>query len=162
LARSLTEFGNSAIPDLERALASIGKQGRDSKYVRNAKWLLLAYARISKADGFLRLQSLTTVPGLGFLQNDLDDALALSLGLTSYVSDSRPLDEVVRCRPQEPRDAMDLLILSWERRDQNVLQASLGATSRAEFELLTQGRTWADLRAALWPGTSQHAIGIGY
>ena len=53
--------------------------------------------------------------------------IALSLGLTSYVSNSRPLVRHFSCtRGPEPRDALDQLILALERNDRSLLEANLG------------------------------------
>ena len=56
-----------------------------SKFATNSGWLLLAYARIRGEDAYPKLMAMTRFDRLRFLRPSLDRAIALSLGLTSFV-----------------------------------------------------------------------------
>ena len=88
-AASLARLGASALPSLEGALDSIEKKGERSEFSSGAPWLLYAYAKIEGPAAFSRLRRMIARPRLNFFQAGLDNAIALSLGLTSYVSSSR-------------------------------------------------------------------------
>jgi hypothetical protein len=89
VARSLAKLGLSAIPALQQALDSIESLGDASKFSFNSGWLILAYARIEGPAALPQLQKMIGNPKLDFLQVSLERAVALSLGLTSYVSEFR-------------------------------------------------------------------------
>ena len=160
-AKSLARLGDSAIPEIEKELDAIEMHGYQSG--DGSSWLELAYARIKGPDAYPRLRRMGGNPRLGFDRHNLDSSIALSLSITSYVSDSRLLLRSIRCtRGPEPRDALDQLILAWERNDRLWLEASLGPRASAALNLLLKGRTWADLRAELWHGRSPGGVAVGY
>src|SRR6202040_607136 len=103
-------------------------------------------------------------PKLEFLQVALDQSSAVSLGITSYVSGIREPLPTLHCdRADEPRDALDQLILAWERDDRPSLEASLGPAARAALRSLLAGRTWSVMRATLWHGkTNSDAVGYRF
>lgn len=164
IATLLAGLGSPAIPDLETAFDSIEKQGQPSPFATNAQWLLLAYAKIAGPAALPRFRRMISAPKLAFLQNDLDLAATLSLGLTSYVSGSR---EIVKTghlcnRGEEPRDALNQFILAWERDDRASFEASLGPDAQTALQSLLVGRAWADMRVELWGGKSTFATALGY
>jgi len=162
-AKSLVRLGDSAIPQVERALDSLENTGEGSEYVLGAEWLLDAYAEIGGPAAFVRLRKMASNPNLAFIRLRLDGAIALSLSLTSYVSGSQVPSRIFRCsRRGEPRDALDQLILAWERDDCRWLQGSLGPRASAALDSLLRGRTWADLRADLWHGAPGGDVAVGY
>ena len=117
-ARSLIKMGDSAATDLEQALDSIQAQGSGSQYALNAAWLMAAYAKIRGRDAFPRFRRMLDDPKLISFLRDLDASAAVSLGLTSYVSGPRPLTREFNCgRGQQPKDALDQLIIAWELND---------------------------------------------
>lgn len=161
-AKSLVRMGNAAIVELERALDSIEKSGQQSEFAPNAGWLLLAYSRIKGRAAYPRLKRMDDAPELLFLQNRIDSSIALSLSLTSYVSGSQVLARRFRCRPGQPRDALDQFILAWLRNDRVWLQSSLGPAARSALDRQLERRTWAQMRAALWPSNPGRRMGLGY
>jgi hypothetical protein len=163
-ARSLAKLGHSAVPEIEGALVSIEEHGEQSSVSFKSAWLLLAFARIQPPDRFPRLRRMLRNPKLGFLIPDIDRAIALSLTLTSYVSVSRSPTKVIHCdRSPEPRDALDQMILAWERNDRPLLEARLGPRARAAINLLLkQKNSWAGVRAELSPGRHPDDGAIGY
>jgi hypothetical protein len=90
-AKSLALIGEAAIPSIVEALDSIEKHGDESKYTVGAGWLLSAFAKIQGTAAYPHLRQMIGEPKLSFSSLELDTAIALSLGLTSYVSASREL-----------------------------------------------------------------------
>ncbi len=115
-ASELVQFGRTAVPDLDRAFDSVESRGWESSLYENAQWLYFAYARILGPAAAPRLQRMMHKPKLAHALRSLDDALALSLGLTSYVSGAAGPSPYLACRREQPRDALDKLIESLEPR----------------------------------------------
>ena len=68
-----------------------------------------------------------------------------------------------RCdRSEEPRDALDQLILAWETNNRVYLEASLGPRARSALDRLLTGKSWATMRAELWLSESGRSLAIGY
>lgn len=112
-ATALARFGASALPEIEQELDAIEKAGREGF---GAYWLERAYARIKGPAGYERLSRMEHDPRLGGDQGfgddsarrHLDGSIALSLGLTSYVSapGTGRLKNYRQCR--EKTDAVSL------------------------------------------------------
>lgn len=163
VAKSLAMIGGSAIPSIIRALDSIEKSGAESEYACAAGWLLLAFAKIEGPAAFPRLQQMIGKPGLSFLTEELDTAVELSLGLTSYVSASSSAIPIVRCARQgEPRDALNRLVLGWEKNERQSFESSLGPSARASLGSLLKGRSWGEVRRLFWNDKPTREIAIGY
>jgi len=162
-ARSLVRLGFSVVPSIEEALDSIERSGERSPFVLGAGWLLDVYAQIEKGAAYPRIRKMMDNPRLYFLRLELDSSMALSLGLTSYVSGSRAPMRIFHCnRVQEPRDTLDQLILAWVRNDRPWLEASLGPNARAALQSFLKGKTWATMRKQLWHGRSDGAVAVAY
>jgi hypothetical protein len=161
-AESLSGIGTVIVPDLERAFDSLQRDGERSQFATGAGWLALAYAKVKGRDAYPRLAFLIADPKLAFVRIDLDQAVALSLGLTSFVSDGRAPANV-SCRRAQPRDALDRLILSWAADDPTQFEASLGRDGKAALRLLLKGKNWEAMRAELHrAGPSEGAIGYRF
>ena len=159
-AQSLAKLGGSAVQELDKAFDSIELHGAHSPYATNARWLLDAYARIEGRRGLGRLVRMAENDSLDFLQNDLDNAVALCLGLTSYVSGTRkPVG--FRCAGDQPRDALDQLIQAWEQNDRSSVEGSLGPKAEAALQALLRGSTWARMRKDIGAVPSSQ-WGVGY
>ncbi|HEY1755347.1 MAG TPA: hypothetical protein VGG72_08115 [Bryobacteraceae bacterium] len=151
-AETLMRLGSAAVPDLERAMDSMGP---------NNSWLLLhVYARIQGPAGLPRLRAMAEGPNFAPLQYALADSLALSLGLTGYVAGSGDYPGTRTCGFLAQRDPLNQFILAWERNDP--LQASLGPMAQSALDSLLQGRSWQDMRADLWRGKSGSGVAVGY
>jgi hypothetical protein len=161
-ANSLVGLGAKAVPDIEVALDSVEARGSESPYADGAAWLALTYARIKGPAAYPRLMAMLANTRLDFLQNALDNATAVAFGITSYIS--RPLGptSILDCRPAEPRDGLDQMILAWRNDDQVRFEASLGPAASAALKSLLAGRTWADFRAYLWHPRSSARPALGY
>jgi hypothetical protein len=159
--KALVAQGASALPAIEEALDSVERDGSNSEHSLNLYWLLQAYARIEESAAFPRLWKLSTQPNAeNTLGHGPFEAMALALGLTSWVPDSRlPLENLGF---QQPRDALDRLIIGWERDDRQWLEGSLGPRSSTALTALVQGKEWATLRGELWPQDSTGHVAVGY
>ena len=161
--QSLIDLGPAAIPAIERAFDSLRRgTGVD------LRWLSYAYASILGTEAFPRLWSMrvkaswTTAQFADYstfdrFKLDLDESIALSLGLTSWVASTSFPTRFV-CRSQQPRDALDRLIFGWESGDAGQVEQSLGPAAKSALASLLAGRTWAGLRADLWPGSTSHIV----
>ncbi len=125
-AKELVQLGRTAVPDLERAFDSLERKGWESSLYENADWLFFAYARILGLAAVPRLQRMARNPKLADPRRGLDDALALALGLTSYVSPTHGPSASLVCGRDLPRDALDKLVESLEHGDLPKLQETLG------------------------------------
>ena len=161
VGRELVSRGKRAAPEIERALDSLEADGEDSPFFRKAGWLILAYARIEGAAGAPRLKRMIRSPKLDSLHITLDRAIALALGLTSYVSSGREDGPLILCRRQEPKDALDEVVLALERGDRSELESGIGSDARMALDQLLVGESWEAGYQELWrsqPG-AQGAVG---
>jgi hypothetical protein len=145
-AINLARQGPAALPDIERELDAIDRRDQEGL---GSSWLELAYARIEGPAGYERLRRMEQDPRLGSdrqfgddsARRTLDGAIALSLGLTSFVSapgngtpsgtHSEPTLDFQCDRRADPRDALNRLIRAFERNDDFLFQASLGPDAKA-------------------------------
>jgi hypothetical protein len=163
-AKELVQLGRTALPDLERAFDSIEGKGWESSLYENAGWLFFAYARILGPAAVPRLQRMATNPKLRNARRSLDDALALSLGLTSYVSGMGYPSPSLVCGRDLPRDALDKLVVSLEHGDLAKLQETLGPEARNALDQALHARSWETIRQEIWrprPGVD-HAVGYRF
>lgn len=162
-ARAIVALGGAAIPELEKAMSSILSFGERSPFAYNSGWLLLSSARIQGAKSFPRLKQLARSKRLEFLGHEIDRAIALSLGITSYISLSRVVTLNLFChRSMEPRDALDQLILGWGRGDLTQFESSLGPRAKSIFEGWKGGRDWSAFRTEFGLGAPDLNSAVGY
>jgi hypothetical protein len=161
-AQELAGIGKAALPDIEQALDSIEAKGSDSRFFPASGWFLLTYARAAGPGAIPRLKRIGASSRLASLRLNVDAAIALSLGLTSYISSSRAGGVRVACRRGEPRDVLDKLILSFERGDRPQLESSLGPDARAALDALLRGRSWEAFRAEIWHARPGAMVAMGY
>lgn len=176
---SLVRFGAEAIPAIDAALDSIDQKGQGSEFVDAAGLLLLADARLKGAAAFPRLRELRGDPHFtGYIA--LDTAAAISLGMTSYVRVvnyyREPFivdmlrnfrrggkDECGNPIVFTPKQALDFMILAWEKGDHALLQETLGPIARAGLDsVLIKDGTWDALRTRLWRITLTDQVAVGY
>src|SRR5579872_3001448 len=123
--RSLVGFREAALPAIDEALDQFMRDG----HLLNFAYIVSAYALVrGPAAAFPRLWRMLNISAQDQALA-VDDALALSFGLTSYVSSFLPLVPIIHCRPPQPRDALDRLILGWETDNRPWLETSLGPHS---------------------------------
>ncbi len=162
MARELVRLGKAAVPDLEKALNSVEKLGMNSDYGWKASWLVLAYARIQGPTAAPRLRRMTRNQGLAPMRFAVDQAVALSLGLTSYItSDPGPQSDDL-CKRLEPRDALNGLLYSLIQDDPALFEASLGTNSKRVLDRLLQDKSWEAFRRELWNDSRGSEGAMGY
>jgi len=125
-------------------------------------WLFFAYARILGPSAAPRLLRMRRNPKLAHARRSLDDALALSLGLTSYVSGMGGPSPTLICRFELPRDALDKLVVSLGLGDLARLQTVLGPEAREALDHALQSRSWETLLQNIWRGRSGVDYAVGY
>jgi hypothetical protein len=163
VAEALVNMGPRAVPDIETALNSIETQGGDSAFAVNSDWLLDVYARILGSAAFPRLRAMLSNPQLAYLRAGVAHAIALSLGITSYVPDSAEPGEIAPCSGVvEPQLRLDQLILAWERDDRQWVEANLGPTSIEALHRLLTGTSWQAVRAKIWKANLSRSVAVGY
>jgi hypothetical protein len=158
VARELGSRGKAAVPELDRVLESIERDGEDSPFFNG--WFLFAYARAQGPAAAPTLMRLIRNPKLDSLQISLDRAIALSLGLTSYVSSGREGGPLIICRREEPKDALDEFILALQRGDRTELESSLGPEARMALDRVVEGKSWEATRQELWHATPAGQSGV--
>jgi hypothetical protein len=174
-AKALVKFGRNAIPAIEEALDKIEKDGYKSGLMLNTHWLMYAYAKIEGPAAFPRLWRMGGNPNLADREVAISDSIALAFGLTAYVpSFAIPSSgtripillgtriTILHCRMPQPRDALNRLILGWERNDRIWMETSLGPSAKAALRSSLEGRTWAEMRSELWPDTPGTNLAVGY
>ena len=188
LTNRLVAMGSSAVGSLEEALNSLEANGEKSPVALKANWLLLAYAKIQGPAASPRLRRMIGKPIVRDYARSLDESVALSLGLTSYVSTFRKLTEHqckvgdsdavslssrpckptsseipirdIRCdRSEEPRDALNQLILGVETGDRLLIGWSLGPQAKSALRQLPK-KTMRATR--LRSGSDSPAVGYRF
>lgn len=86
-AVALAKLGDSALPDIEHELDAIEAHAYNHEF--GSDWLEVAYAKIIGPSVYTRLRKMETQSESESARLYLDRAIALSLGLTSFVSASR-------------------------------------------------------------------------
>jgi len=161
-AKLLAKVGEAALPSIAGELDSI-EESDEPERAAGAGWLLFAFAKIEGPAAYPRLRRMIGNPKFSFLGLALDSAIALSLGMTSYVSSLEAASPIIDCGgPGEPRRALNQLILGWEKNDRRWFEGSLGPRARASLRALLNGRTWGDIRKRLWDVRSSRGVAVGY
>ncbi len=149
-AKALVSQGQTALPSVEQALDVLKKPGARYNVPPGLHWLLYAYAKIQGQSAFARLWDLNTDPELWPIKTETSQPIALALSLTSYMSDTLRLARTLRCLGPQPRDALNQLILAWEKDDREWFENALGQDATAALQALRKDRSWADVRGAFW------------
>lgn len=158
---ALVRLGTSALPAVEKAAISIERSGLKSHYGSNAGLVLNVYATIAGRTAYPRLAALPADPRFSSL--DLSELIAVSLGLTSYVVSSKGLGYSGTCGTFfEPRNALNLFILAWEKKDRAWLETSLGPGGRAALADLVKNGSQSSLLAPTESEGAVRDIAIGY
>jgi len=161
IAVALVQMGAQAVASMEAALDALEKGGPRAGKIFDPAYLFYAYATARGSAAYPRLRRMIRDERFLQVQFQLDTAVAIALGLTSYVDDSRQPIGVFFCRNQEPRDALDSLILAWETGDEAYLASNLGPSAQEALKGLLNGTNFAEVRAGLWPSKAQ-GVAVGY
>lgn len=162
LAAQLTRDGPLAITQLEQVFDSLQARGAESPYFQRPGWFFLAYARMLGPSASQRLRTMMADPKLIDLQVALDRALAVSFGVTSYISAARKYGPGDLCRRAEPRDALDELIAAFEQGDLSRLQPILAPAATTGLRQTQGDRSWGDFHHEIWPFPPKGQSAVGY
>ncbi len=175
-ALALASLGDAALPEIEKVLNKVDS-GRGT--LIGLSWLELAHARIKGPAAYERLRGLELNSktgsdgpfGFDSGRRNLDGAIALSLGLTSFVSalgspsvvHAEPFRALLCGKGEQPRVALDAFIKALERNDDFSFQARLGPDAKAALDSILKNETWSELRAGLLrEGKPLSDFAIGY
>jgi len=158
----LVSLGERSVPALEAEFGAISKKRANARYSPNTALLLDAYARIRSARAFPRLRVMELGRDFSFATVSLDGAIAVALGLTSYVSIAQPpLRVLVACEGPQPRYALNQMIAAWQRADRLWFETSLGETATRAVAV-KDDEEWQAFRRSLWRDTPNAAIGYKF
>jgi hypothetical protein len=157
----LVSLGERSVSALEEEFGAISKKGDNAQYSKNTALLLYAYARIRGARAFPLLRDMDLSQRFSFAAVPLDGAIAVALGLTSYLSIAHPsLRVLVECQGQQPRDALDQMVVAWERGDLLWFETGLGET--AARAVAVNDEDWQAFRRTFWRDAPNAAIGYKF
>lgn len=160
LARLLVRAGSKALPLIEREFQRAGV--KDSELGIVSTWFEPIYARILGASAFSILKYRAGQTGDSPRRRNVDHALAISLGITSYVSDTRMPSRELSCLGDGgPRVALDRVIVGWLKADRSWLETALGSKSKAALSRLLGDEPWESFHARQMHG-APGALAVGY
>jgi hypothetical protein len=158
----LVSLGEQSVPALEEEFGAISKKGDSARHSPNTALLLYAYARIGGTRAFPLLRDMELSQHFSFATVPLDGAIAVAMGLTSYLSIAHPsLRVLVACQGQQPRNALDQMIVAWERGDPLWFETSLGETA-ARAVAVKDDDEWQAFRRTFWRDAPNAAIGYKF
>lgn len=158
----LVSLGERSVPALEEEFRAISKKGANGRYTSNAALLMGAYASIRGTRAFPLLREMELSQQFSFATVSLDGAIAVTLGLTSYVSVAQPpLRVLVACEGPQPRYALGQMIAGWQRGDRLWFETSLGETA-ARTVAVKDDEEWQALRSSFWQDVPNAAIGYKF
>lgn len=140
-AIELIGLGEKAIPEIEKELREIEKPTGRHRY--GARWIQQAYAQLRGRSAYDQLFRIAydSRQSRGLSSNE--DAIALALGITSYVTSQTAVGRNFRCSgPEEPRDALNRLLAGWLRSDRDAIVSALAPAAKASFENLAPSPSW--------------------
>jgi hypothetical protein len=105
---ALAKLGDLALPDIEHELDAIETHAHNPEF--GSDWLELAYAKIKGSAAYSRLRKMEAEADPG--RQYLDRAIALSLGLTSFVSASKSVTSKFpyQCRKNTDVNTASLIV----------------------------------------------------
>jgi hypothetical protein len=148
-ALALLQLGPRALASLDDALRSMESEGADSHFFLNSSLVLAVYAETMKELAVPRLKQMMGNPKLKDYWGPLEDAMAIALSVTSYVSPHHapPYGDYAEgdhfyCEPGQPQDALDQVIFAMETQNASLIRRSLGANAAKEIDRLLASGQW--------------------
>jgi hypothetical protein len=158
----LVSLGERSGPAIEEEFAAVSKKGENGRYTPNIQQLFYAYAKVRGPRAFPRLREMELSQQFSFVTGTLDGAIAVALGMTSYLSIAHSSARiVVACLGQQPRDALDQMIVAWERGDRLWFETSLGETA-ARAVAVKDDDEWQAFRRTFWQDDPIAAVGYKF
>ena len=169
-AVALAKQGDAATKDVGRAIDILEMSPDGVAFNEHSVWLLYAYAKMKRGDARPKIRGPIATRGSLPSSATLDRLIALSLSLTSYISESHSPPALRMadgrsffCRPQEPRDALDQFLFAWITNNVDLLEASLGRRADETLKAIRNHGEWMKFRNELSPhGLGGAAIGYSF
>jgi hypothetical protein len=160
--KRLVSLGEPSVPALEAEFAAVAKKGENRQFTPNIQELFYAYARIRGSRGYPRLRDMELSPKFSFAPVPLDGAIAVALGLTSYLSAAHPSLRVLsHCNGPQPRETLDQMIVAWQAGDRMWFETSLGETAARAIAVKDDAEFQA-FRKTLWRDAPNAAVGYKF
>lgn len=159
-AQQLVRMGREALPAIQSELDLLEDDRHGSRCADQHAWILWAYSRIAGAEALPRLDRLSQNPKSP-LTPALGIAYELAYGLTSYVRGSDTQWPRLSCYRaiDEPREALNAVVLGWLQQDRAGLESRLSPRAKAAFR---RAASWDSLRKAFPLGRDVRSLAVGY
>lgn len=156
-AEELVAHGEKAIPELEKEFRENRALGMGSS------WIQLAYAQLRGRAAYAELFQIGVDSRQDPESHSNTHAIAIALGITSFVSSRHVTGRVFRCGgSDEPHYALDRLIAGWLRMDRDAVLSALAPDTKAEFEKRVPSRKWPKWAHGIWQGNPPDWTAVGY
>jgi hypothetical protein len=163
----LIQKGQSSLPAIQQALDSIETQSERSPFALNADWLFVSYAEIVGRKSLDRLRRLRQAMPGSPLSGGLDNAIAISISATSYVSGAPGRSSIPQAAGErfhlyaaDPRNNLDLLLRAWISDDLSTLRQALTPSARLSLSRISSAVGYKEMRRRL--NRSNGLVSIGY
>lgn len=171
-AMALLALGDAALPAIAKGL-DVLLEHPNPRALCGAEWFLYAFARIRGAAAYPRLTELLVSPQLRPLNRQIENAMVVSLGLTSLVSaldvsgqkpgDTRAgLAGAQAIGYEVPQSSVDLFLLGWIQGRDGLIEESLSPVAREEFRRLRSSPAWDRVRYPAALDERRSILGVGY
>lgn len=165
-------MGDAALPAIAKGL-DVLLERQDPRNLCGAEWFLYAFARIRGAAAYPRLTELLVSPQLRPLNRQIENAMVVSLGLTSLVSaldvpGQEPGDTLAALAFAKadgyrvPQSSLDLFLLGWIQGRDGLIEESLSPVAREGFRRLRSSPAWDGLRYPAALDERRSILGVGY
>lgn len=156
-AEELVAHGEKAIPELEKEFRENRALGMGSS------WIQLAYAQLRGRAAYAELFQIAVDSREAPESRSNTHAIAIALGITSFVSSKQWTGRVFHCAgSEEPHHALDRLIAGWLQMDRDAVLSALAPATRAEFERRVPASSWPRWAHSIWQGNPPNWTAVGY
>ncbi len=161
-AMRLVAMGDSALPAVEKALTQLEREGESSQVEPGAYWLLYAYARLKGRAGYDRLKGMLLSPQLQTLHYLVEEAIAVSLDLTSFRSSSDDVRVFEKWPNNLPQDALNEFLGAWISGDRKAMESSMSPWTKPGMARLLETQPWEKLRQELLRESPEPVVLFGF
>jgi len=172
LAMALLALGDAALPAIAKGL-DVLLEHQNPRGLCGAEWFLYVFARLRGAEAYPRLTELLVSPQLRPLHRQIENAMVVSLGLTSLVSaldvpGQEPGDTLAGLAYAQadgykvPQGSLDLFLLGWIQGRDGLIEESLSPVAREGFRRLRSSPAWDRLRYPAALDERRSILGVGY
>jgi hypothetical protein len=156
-AEELVAHGEKAIPEIEREFRE------NSFRTPGSFWLQTVYARLRGRAAYPDLFQIALDSRRDRDSRSNDTAIAMTLGITPFVSSRHATGRVFRCAgSEEPHYALDRLIAGWLQMDRDAVLSALAPETKAEFERRVPAGTWLGWAHNIWQVNPPEWTAVAY